>query len=61
MNDSKWANPYEDDFKKKVVKFRNSSEIPKSWAVELKDKIVKSYSIEEISKTYNELLKEYMT
>jgi glycosyltransferase involved in cell wall biosynthesis len=61
MNDSKWANPYEDDFKKKVVKFRNSSEIPKSWAVELKDKIVKIYSIEEISKTYNELLKEYMT
>ena len=50
-----------DDFKKKITKFRNSSDIPKSWALDLKEKIVKSHSLEEISKIYNEVLKEYMT
>ena len=35
----KWANPIEEDFKRKVNKFYNSTSIPKEWANELKNKL----------------------
>jgi len=49
-----WAMPLEDDFKKKVLKFRNSSLIPKEWASELKQRISTEYSFDSISKMYDD-------
>ncbi len=53
-----WAEVSEEDFKKKVSKFRKASEIPKQWAVELAKTIKEEYSHAEISKKYDELMEE---
>lgn len=55
MRGSKWAIADEQDFKKKIVKFRNGSSVPKEWAKDLQDKIVKEFSIERISEMYNKI------
>ena len=55
---SRWANPSEADFKKKIQKFRSSSSIPKEWALELQQKLLTTHSFEQISKRYDEALKE---
>ena len=60
MPGCKWAAPKEDDFKKKVVKFKNSSAMPKEWAIELKEKIVKEYSFQAVSKIYDEKLGNFL-
>lgn len=54
MPGSRWAQPLEDEFKKKITKFKDSSAIPKEWAQNLKQKIIENYSIESIMKLYNE-------
>lgn len=51
---SRWARIDEDDFKKKVTKFRGSTSIPRDWAKGLKEKIIKEYSMESIIKIYEE-------
>lgn len=56
MPNAKWANPSEEDFKKKVVKFRTASSMPKEWAEELKIKIINEYSFESVSKKYSEIV-----
>lgn len=53
-----WATPNEDEFKRKIRKFRNSSSLPKEWAQDLKQKIIEKYSISSIIGLYNEALKE---
>lgn len=60
MPGCKWATPKEDDFKKKVTKFRHASTAPKEWASELKEKIVKVYSFEAVSKIYDETLGKFL-
>jgi hypothetical protein len=54
----KWANPSEEDFKKKVLKFRNSHEIPKTWAQDLSKKVKEKYSFSSISSMYDEVFKD---
>jgi len=54
VQNSKWANPIEDDFKKKIAKFKSSSSIPREWALDLSSKLIKDYSFESISKLYDE-------
>jgi len=54
MQNSKWANVSEEDFKKKILKFRNSHSTPKEWAKELSEKILDQYSFESISKLYDQ-------
>lgn len=54
---SKWATPKEEDFKRKVVKFRNASTTPKEWAESLKQKIRQNYSIKSIVDNYNQIMK----
>jgi len=54
----KWANPSEEDFKKRIVKFRSSHSVPKEWANELAEKLREPYSFEGIAKQYDELLKD---
>lgn len=55
---ARWANPSEDDFKKKALKFRNSPGVPKEWAVELQTKIQDLYKFDKISEMYDIALKD---
>lgn len=55
---SRWANPSEQDFKKRATKFYESSSIPKSWALDLQKTIVELYNFDKICKTYDEVFKE---
>jgi glycosyltransferase involved in cell wall biosynthesis len=52
----KWANVLEEDFKRKVSKFRSSPEIPREWALDLSKKLKENYNFNSISKMYDELL-----
>jgi glycosyltransferase involved in cell wall biosynthesis len=53
MKGSRWANASEEDFKKKVLKFRSNSAIPSEWATELKKTIVENYSLSKIFEAYD--------
>lgn len=55
---ARWANPSEEDFKKRVQKFRESSSTPKQWALELQQKVLDLYSQDAVSKAYDAALKE---
>jgi glycosyltransferase involved in cell wall biosynthesis len=57
---ARWANPSEEDFKKRVLKFRESSSTPKQWAVDLEKKIKESYSFEAVCKAYDAALREVL-
>lgn len=56
ISGSKWANPLEEDFKRKVSKFRTSPTIPKDWAIDLSKKLIQEYSYEQISALYDQKL-----
>lgn len=58
MKGSKWANPIEEDFKRKVSKFRSGSLIPKEWAISMSQKIQEKYSIEAVKLQYDEATKD---
>lgn len=53
---ARWANPSEEDFKKRITKFRSSPTIPREWAAELQTKIRDQYSFERICKHYDSAL-----
>lgn len=53
---ARWANPSEDDFKKKALKFRSSPATPKEWAVDLQAKIQELYAFDRISSMYDTAL-----
>jgi len=57
MRGSKWAEPLEEDFKKKVSKFRSASVIPNEWAKDLQKKVQGIYSIEAVISQYEEVTK----
>lgn len=57
MRGSQWADPSEEDFKRKVTKFRSGHSIPKEWAKELQRKIEDLYSIDSIKAQYEEVTK----
>ena len=52
----RWAQPSEEDFKKKVVKFRQKPELPKKWAIELSEKIKNKFCIRSICDEYSNFL-----
>jgi len=56
VQNARWANPVEEDFKKKILKFKSSSSLPKEWATELSAKIKQQYNFSTISKMYDEEL-----
>lgn len=58
MKGARWANPSEEDFKKRVVKFRESSSIPKQWAIELQSKVKDIYSMHQVHSDYDAALRE---
>jgi len=55
IKDTKWAEVREDDFKSKVRKFREKSDKPKQWAVELGENLRNSHSQSAISDIYEEV------
>jgi glycosyltransferase involved in cell wall biosynthesis len=58
---ARWANASEEDFKKRITKFRTNNTIPFEWAADLQKKIVESYSIEAVCKLYDSSLGELFT
>ena len=56
MSGARWAQPSEAIFKKKIKKFRESSDVPKQWALELKDKFREHYSRAKILEKYNQVI-----
>lgn len=56
----RWAYPDENDFKKKALRFYESSKIPKEWAMDLKNKVQTSNSFEATAKIYSEVMKEIL-
>ena len=57
MPGSKWADVSEADVKRKLRKFKDSSDAPKVWADELKPKVQAQYSAEAIRHVYDSTLK----
>lgn len=55
---ARWANASEEDFKKRITKFRTNNTIPFEWAADLQKKIIESYSIEAVCKLYDSTLSE---
>ena len=55
-----WADPNEQDFKKKIKKFRDSHVVPKGWATELASTCRKRYSKESILEDYRKLFDEIL-
>jgi glycosyltransferase involved in cell wall biosynthesis len=56
LNGMKWAQPLEDDFKKKVLKFRNRSDIPKKWAQDLSRQVRSKFTASTIMLMYDDAL-----
>lgn len=54
---AQWAYPIEQDAKKRLVKFVDAPAVPKQWAMELKEKLLKSYDFEAISAQYSKIFK----
>jgi len=54
---ARWANPVEEDFKRKLLKFRSSSSMPREWAKELQAKLLASHGQKQINALYDEAFK----
>lgn len=54
MPGSRWAETDEEDFKKRIQKFRDSSVVPKEWAKDLGKIIREKYSFDSIYKQYDD-------
>lgn len=54
---ARWANPSENDFKKRVMKFRSSSEVPREWATALSKTIVAQYGLDNVMSMYDRDMK----
>ena len=58
MQGSKWAHAKEEDFKRRIEKFRKSSSVPMQWAEKLKKTLRKEYSQKSISEKYEQVFSE---
>jgi len=52
----RWADPVEEDFKKKVKKFRNNYSKPTEWAAELSARLKETFSQRAINMKYDALI-----
>ena len=57
---ARWANTNRADFIKRIVKFRISAAAPREWAVDLQRVILERYSLNNVMKAYDELLKDVL-
>jgi len=60
ISGAQWALVDEEDFKKKVSKFRKSWLKPTEWAKELQPKIISNYSQDAINASYDQILGRYL-
>ena len=60
VNQVKWANPKENDFKKRLIKFRSSHETPRTWAKDLSIICQEKFSRKTIEKLYLEIIQEIL-
>lgn len=60
MKDARWAQPSEQNFKKKIKKFRDSAEVPKQWASDLRVKSREKFSKDAILSLYDQTLTEIL-
>ena len=60
VENSKWAEVNEDDFKKKLKKFHKSPSKPKEWAAELSKKLQENYSFDSVSSIWDEAIQKYL-
>lgn len=60
VQNSKWAEVKEDDFKSKVKKFREAPSIPKDWATELASVLREKYSPTAVENYYDNLFKDIL-
>lgn len=58
MKGSRWAQPSEDNFKRRVKKFYESPSTPLQWARDLSASLTKTHSHDAISAKYDEALRE---
>lgn len=56
----RWAEPSEEDFKKRIAKFKASPEIPQKWAQDLSSTLLKTHCFSAISEQYDALLGKYL-
>jgi len=59
VKNSKWADVREDDFKKKIRKFRNKPEQPRKWANDLRQSLLKSHSFDSIARYWDSVMREH--
>lgn len=60
VKNSRWAEPNESDAKQKLQKFYTRPTIPREWASDLREIILKKYSFEAISALYDKEIGEIM-
>jgi glycosyltransferase involved in cell wall biosynthesis len=60
LQNMRWAEPIEEDFKKKVLKLRNKYSIPEQWAKELSKSVKSKFSASAITLMYDNMLNELM-
>lgn len=60
VQNSRWSNPKEEDFKKRLAKFRSSHVVPKQWAVELSKACREKFSRNNIEKMYETALSDIL-
>jgi len=60
VENAKWCEVNEQDFKKVARKFYNASSEPKKWAIELGEKIRQSHSFSSIENTYAQTFKDIL-
>ena len=59
MEGSRWAEPIEEDVKKRLTKFRKAPDLPRQWAQDLQKKLLDSHSQKNIEKIYDEKLRGF--
>lgn len=55
VNGTKWAQPIESDYKKRIQKFRSNYEVPLTWAKSLSEKCAEKFSKKAILEKYQDL------
>ena len=60
VKDSRWAQPIEEDFKKKIKKFRNSYLKPRTWASDLSTSIRQNFSQAAICEKYDSMFQNHV-
>ena len=61
VENTKWAECSEKDFKKKISTFYNKPNLPKKWARDLGERIRSEYSFKAVSQRYDETLGEILS